>query len=263
MNNTPEKPTLKAIRQTILAGKSGMEITIGESLADDEIHTLEELVICAENGDTYAQTELGILFRDGISIEYDYSRALTFFNLAAYKGCPEAQFYLGTMHFKGEGIEKDGDRGQYWMHRSAEAGFLLAQSDLALRYCTGDGLTQDSVQGWAWAQKAVAQGDDEVYYNIGFDFFYSASHRYFSHPTEFSNDEFTEAARWLRLAARQNHPIALMLLGMQYEYGIGVEQSYIAAWNLYQRSTENGNDCTEPIKRIDLRLQSAGAKDGL
>ena len=51
--------------------------------------------------------------------------------------------------------------------------------------------------------------------------------------------EYTEAARWLREAAEQDHPAAQFNLGLLYETGQGVTQNYSGAFKWYRRAAAN------------------------
>lgn len=58
----------------------------------------------------------------------------------------------------------------------------------------------------------------------------------------YSNYNFTEAAKWFRKAAEQEHPAAQRCMGEFYEWGKGVPQNDSIALEWFRRSAENGND---------------------
>lgn len=76
-----------------------------------------------------------------------------------------------------------------------------------------------------YAQVAAAEGGDpEMQFFVANEFYYGRL------PFE---QDFLEAAKWFRLAARQGHAKAMVKLAELYEYGKGVERSQLLAevWN--------------------------------
>ena len=52
----------------------------------------------AESGSAAAQTNLGIIYRNGQSVPQDYAKARKWFRLAADQGMAVAQYSLGNMY---------------------------------------------------------------------------------------------------------------------------------------------------------------------
>src|SRR3546814_5560645 len=52
--------------------------------------------------------------------------------------------------------------------------------------------------------------------------------------------DYTEAARWWRKAAKQGDRLAQYSLGTLYAKGRGVDRDYVAAAKLYRKSAEQG-----------------------
>ncbi|MHA1570786.1 MAG: tetratricopeptide repeat protein [Alphaproteobacteria bacterium] len=76
-----------------------------------------------------------------------------------------------------------------------------------------------------YQQVAAAEGGDpQMQYFVG--------NRFYDGGSPFEQD-FHEAAKWLRLAARQGHAKAMVRLAELYEHGKGVERSHLLArvWN--------------------------------
>lgn len=61
----------------------------------------------------------------------DYQRALPLMTSEAERGTPRAQYALGYMYFNGLGVESDRDRAVTWIRRAANNGDPLAVEALS------------------------------------------------------------------------------------------------------------------------------------
>jgi len=61
----------------------------------------------AEQGDPYAQFNLGLLYKKGDGVARDDALAATWLRLAAKQGLAFAQNHLGAMYYNGRGVEQD------------------------------------------------------------------------------------------------------------------------------------------------------------
>ncbi len=73
----------------------------------------------AEQSDTAAQSNLGILYFSGLGVPQDYAEALKWTQMAADKGDARAQLRLGIMHATGRGVERDLVRAHLWFNLAA------------------------------------------------------------------------------------------------------------------------------------------------
>ena len=58
----------------------------------------------AEQGDVYAQFELGVMYDNGLGVPENDAEAVKWFRLAADQGDAKAQLNLGVMYYNGEGV---------------------------------------------------------------------------------------------------------------------------------------------------------------
>jgi TPR repeat protein len=77
---------------------------------------------------------------------------------------------------------------------------------------------------------AAAKGDGDYQFALG--------HRY--ETGQGAVQDYAEAARWYRLAARQDHAEAAARLGYLYHHGLGVAQDYAEAAQWYRRAADKG-----------------------
>lgn len=88
----------------------------------------------AEEGDIYAQDNLGACYRDGVGVDPNPTHAREWFQKAADGGNAEAQSALGTMLVTGQGGVGDFSTGFALWQSSAAAGEETSRENLeALR----------------------------------------------------------------------------------------------------------------------------------
>lgn len=75
-----------------------------------------------DQGETDAQTFLGILYLDGTELHQNLDRAIYRFRQAAEKGDANAQAALGMRYFSGKGVKEDPKEAVKWLEKAAIAG---------------------------------------------------------------------------------------------------------------------------------------------
>ena len=94
----------------------------------------------AEQGDETAQTNLGRRYANGQGVEQSWEEAAKWFRKAADQGDVYAQFLLGNCYADGKGVSQSAQEAVKWIAKAADQGYLLAQNDLIRRYAEGDGV---------------------------------------------------------------------------------------------------------------------------
>ena len=75
---------------------------------------LEETLVLADQGDAFAQYDLGLIYATGLGAPEDDVEAVRWFRLAAEQGIARAQFYLGGAYAYGEGVPEDDVEAVRW-----------------------------------------------------------------------------------------------------------------------------------------------------
>lgn len=88
----------------------------------------------------------------------DYATALRELRPLAEQGNAWAQYNLGVMYAEGAGVPKNDREAVKWYRRAAEQGDAKAQTNLGTMYAAGKGIPQDYVQAHLWFNLAAAQG---------------------------------------------------------------------------------------------------------
>ena len=97
----------------------------------------------------------------------DYATALEFWRPLAEQGDSDAQYNLGIMYNDGRGVPQDYAEAVKWWHKAAEQDNVYAQVKLAAMYCSGEGVPQDTAEGLKWWHKAAEQGDAKAQLFLG------------------------------------------------------------------------------------------------
>ena len=107
--------------------------TEGARQDDAEDAVLSSLREKAEQGDAYAQFNLGIMYAKGQGVPQDDKEAVRWVRAAAEQGNADAQFNLGIMYAEGQGVPQDDKEAVRWVRAAAEQGNTDAQFNLELR----------------------------------------------------------------------------------------------------------------------------------
>jgi len=84
----------------------------------------------ADEGRSWAQSDIGSLHEDGLVLPRDYGEAVFWYRLAAEQGYPGAQTNLGIMYALGRGVPASRRTAIEWFQRAAKQGDILAKRNL-------------------------------------------------------------------------------------------------------------------------------------
>jgi TPR repeat protein len=111
----------------------------------------------AEQGNTHAQTGLGVMYERGQGVPQNFAQAWVWYSKAADQGDPDAQSNLGTMYANGWGVPQDFAQAVVLYRQAGERGNASAQSNLGLMYEHGQGVPQDYVSAHMWLTLAASR----------------------------------------------------------------------------------------------------------
>jgi TPR repeat protein len=234
----------------------------------------KELEAQAAKGDSEAQKNLGICYKNGWGIKQDFLQAFCWFEKSASQNNPYGQFLLGLCYERNWGINiynlKQIIRERHAFScylKSAAQGNASGQYSLGRCYESGLGVKQDLQQAFNWYQKSAMQGDASGQYSLGrcyesglgvkqdlqqaFDWFeksamqgnasgqYSLGRCY--DTGQGVKQDLQQAFNWYERSAMQDDAYGQYGLGLCYEWGQGVKQDLQQAFNWYQKSAMQGN----------------------
>jgi hypothetical protein len=94
------------------------------------VQALPEIFRAAQNGQAWAQSDLGTAYELGIGVKPNASRAASLYLKAANQGYAGAQTNLGVLYGTGEGVKYDRKAAIYWLKKAADQGDKIAQGNL-------------------------------------------------------------------------------------------------------------------------------------
>lgn len=75
-------------------------------------------MLCADEGDAYAQFNVGIHYYNGYGVKKDLEKAFEYFHLAAQQGIDNAQFNIGFLYHYGQGVKQNYEEAARWYEKA-------------------------------------------------------------------------------------------------------------------------------------------------
>ena len=112
----------------------------------------------AEEGNVDALVNLAQLYRLGLGVEQDDTKAFELYEKAAQEGSDDAQVNVAFQLLMGKGVGQDRERAAGWFAKAADQGNPLAQYNLGLMYEKGIGVARDHGFAIELYQVAASKG---------------------------------------------------------------------------------------------------------
>ena len=110
----------------------------------------------ADQGNTDAQVNIGVLHANGEGVPQSYPEALKWYLKAADQGDVFALNNLGLMYMRGQGVAPSDAMAVTLYRHAADRNFAPAQFNLATMYAQGRGTTADKAEAYKWLTLAMA-----------------------------------------------------------------------------------------------------------
>lgn len=189
---------------------------------------IETLMKAAEDGNTAAQTELGLIYWNGLKGKSKRRNAAKWFSKAAERGDSFAAYVLSQAYLEGIGVEKNEKKAFEWAKKSAILEYPESDAILAVgwHYLNGIGVSEDIRESERWFLRAVRVGVDSAAYNLGL--IYEAK------------KDYCQALHWYWVSVGLGHKKSLYKLGRAYFLGRGVPKNSKMAKKLLKRAKKEG-----------------------
>ena len=92
--------------------------------------------------------------------EGKFKQAIEHWLPIAEEGNSNAQYNLGLMYHNGQGVKQDFDEAAKWFLYSAEQGNIRSMQLLSTMHVLGRGVEKDFIQSYIWATIASKNGDE-------------------------------------------------------------------------------------------------------
>jgi hypothetical protein len=200
------------IMKTIFAAAAAFALLFATELRADELASCYDYLmaedynsafapcsIAAEQGDALAQSNLGLMYEQGLGVVQDYAEAVRWYRAAAEQGNEFAQLDLGWMYENGRGVAQNYAEAARWYRAAAEQGDELAQHNLGRMYYNGLGVAQDDAEALRWFRAAAEQGlaEAQAYVGLFYEFGVGVAQNYI------------DAHMWFNIAAANGGELAV------------------------------------------------------
>lgn len=118
-----------------------------------------QMLTLAENGDTEAQCQVGLMLDQGLIVKRDPGEAFKWLVKAAQQGHPGAQRAVADFYYSGRApVERDLKKAAHGVILSALQGDINAAGSLGNWYQNGFGLEKDLAKAYAWYRQVPLRG---------------------------------------------------------------------------------------------------------
>jgi TPR repeat protein len=208
----------------------------GNGTAQDYKTALKWYQLAADQGHSYAQYNLGVLYDEGNVTAQDYRTALEWYQLSANQGDSDAQYYKTALK---------------WYQLAADQGDSVAQYNMGVMYNNGNGTAQNYEVALRWFQLAADQGLSNAQNSLGDMYYFGTG----------TAQNYEVALKWYQLAADQGLSNAQKILGDMYYVGYGTAQNYEVALKWYQLASYQGSQKAIDMVRLIKSLIAAKEKE--
>jgi TPR repeat protein len=181
----------------------------------------------ADQGNAQAQSNIGVLYENGLGVAQDDVEAGRWYGKAADQGNASSQNNVGRLFEKGHDYAK----AMRWYREAADQGSVVAQINIGWLYQNGWGVARDYVEAMGWYRKAADRGNALAQNHIGW---------LYQNGWGVARD-YVEAMGWYRKAADRGNALAQNHIGLLYQNGWGVAQDSAEAQVWMQKAAAAGD----------------------
>jgi len=189
------------------------------------------MVVNAENGQSTAMLNLGLLYEQGLGVARNFTKALEWYQKAANAGESEAYMRVGVCYEIGIGAAVDMGKAVANFEKAAALGHVPALSKLAGIYLNGRGVARDENRGFDLLNKAADAGDDTAMFDMGQILLNGLYGR---------KAEAEKARAWFLKAAEAGHPGGALAIANMRREGQGGRVDAEGALRWYLTAQKGG-----------------------
>ncbi|KAK8886523.1 hypothetical protein M9Y10_041987 [Tritrichomonas musculus] len=148
------------------------------SLSRDIDKAIHYYSLAANQNNSYAQFNLGLIYYYGVGTSLSIEKAIYYFTLAAYQNQSDAQFYLGSIYYEGLYVTSDIDKAIHYFREASSFNHSRAKNNLGIIRKTGKGLPANICNSVEYFEEAIRQKGDEVaMFNLAHIHLYEEFHK--------------------------------------------------------------------------------------
>jgi hypothetical protein len=244
---TPDDVTITRLLPRAVDGRIRSQVDLANAyLKTNRPQDVQQAIhwyrIAANEGDLFAQTELGVMLQRGIGSAVNLAQAREWYRRAAGEGYAPAIVLLASLYSHGNGVPQDRNEALKLLKPAAERGYAPAQTDLAALYLLAPDAPAHDREAVRLLHKAAGH-DPKGAFALGWCY----------QQERGVKRDLAQASRWYTKAANQRFAAAENNLGFLYNTGGGVPADHAAALKWYRRAAEDGiSDATLSLARLLL-----------
>ena len=252
--NSIENNQIGDVQEILLAGSTPEQLSCSNStnpltmaLTNERWEIAAQLIRAGwTTEDRVAANNLGWLYRTGLVVEQNCTKALLYYRKAADQGYPIAQNNLGLLYQKGLGVKQDYNQALSWYLKAASQGDTDAEKNLGFMYQMGLGVERSYALARFWYRKAAEQGNAVAQNSLA---------RLYQRG-QGGERNYANALFWFHKSADQGNFTAQHQLGRMHEYALGLKRNLGLAMFWYNKAAEQGH--TEARSKLNLLQKGSG-----
>lgn len=184
----------------------------------------------ADQGNQYAQFNLGLAYKNGLGVMTNYTKAMQLFTQSAKQGNASAMNSIAVIYENGLGVTKDEDQAIKWYGKAIEGGNTKAMCNISGLLMHGKNKMQNyeaihTILGWCLRDEP----DNECCLN--------RMAAMYSNGWGVKKD-FKKAYALRLKAANNGSEYAMFSVGVHHDYGMGTTKDPKAAMDWYLKAAE-------------------------
>ncbi len=198
----------------------------------EEFEFYTEKVLELDPQNDLAMFQMGIIATN----KKDYKQASEWYEKSSDLGNDKAMYNLGVFYMKGLGVIANHKKGIELYTKASKKGNAEAQFNLGQEYHLGTNIKQDYNKASYWLQKAWEQGHKEARFQMG--------------NMENKQGNYARAIEIWQELVKENHALSMVVLGLNYLKGQGVEKDIVEANEWFRKARLLDNDNANKVLDI-------------
>jgi uncharacterized protein len=162
--NYKTRATIVEVREILEDFKMYEQVGLKDKKNIDDFNSEYALYhVMADEGISYAQNVLGLMYEEGIGIKVDIDKAFVYYKFAAEQGLAKAQFNLALCYKMAKGCEKDYIKAREFFTYASKQNHNRSFYELGLMYEDGLALKKDEKKANELYQQSAMNGFKPAY----------------------------------------------------------------------------------------------------
>ena len=224
----------KMFQSSALLGKTISMFELGNLLLKEKefFNSRWWLLKAADKGSSNALNTLGLIYKNGLGVDENYDKAMSYFEESAEKENMLAMQNIGDMYRYGLGVDKDYSEAYSWYLKSMEAGNMELTDDLDYLYRNDLVFPEFVSEAFERLQIQAKSGNIAAKTLLGTIYRKGINGISINHK---------KSLKYYLEAASGGNSVAMYNLGLMYQNGLGIDKNFNSAIEWYSKAADKGN----------------------